>query len=211
MILNKLEFLLMNNPVRAFIQDKVEAKRLRKLSSLPAGKTILEIGCGNGTGTKLIQKYFRPKQIHALDLDPRMIERARRKNKATSITFEVGDAAKLRFPNNHFDAVVDFGIIHHIPNWQDCLKELKRVLKPGGELLLEDLSIDTFNTLPGKFYRKILAHPYEEMYTQEEFIRHLERLRFKVVGQKTYHSLGFLRYFVVIARQGTTAGGKKLQ
>lgn len=45
MIVNNSEFLLMNNPVRAFIQDKIEAKRLRKLSSLSKNKYVLEIGC----------------------------------------------------------------------------------------------------------------------------------------------------------------------
>jgi ubiquinone/menaquinone biosynthesis C-methylase UbiE len=54
------------------------------------------------------------------------------------------DASKLDFPDNHFDAVFDFGIIHHIPNWKDCIQELKRVLKPNGEVILEELSIDTF-------------------------------------------------------------------
>ncbi len=45
MIVNKLELLLMNNPLRAFIQDKLEAKRLRELSSLPTKGVVLEIGC----------------------------------------------------------------------------------------------------------------------------------------------------------------------
>jgi ubiquinone/menaquinone biosynthesis C-methylase UbiE len=54
------------------------------------------------------------------------------------------DASKLDFPDGHFDAVFDFGIIHHIPNWKDCIQELKRVLKPNGEVILEELSIDTF-------------------------------------------------------------------
>jgi len=68
MIVNKLEFLLMNNPIRAHIQDRIEAKEFGRLSSLPPDKVVLEIGCGNGTGTKLIKKYFSPKEIYAVDL-----------------------------------------------------------------------------------------------------------------------------------------------
>ena len=202
MLLNKIEFVLMNNPIKGYIQDKMEVRRLRKLSSLKPHKTILEIGCGNGTGTKLIKKYFKPKKIYALDLDPRMIDRAVRKNSDPTISFAVGDATTLQFEDNQFDAIVDFGIIHHIPNWKKSLEELKRVLKQGGELILEDLSIDTFNTFPGRFYRAILAHPYAQMYTKDEFITYLEKLQFTIVREETHHPLGILKYFVVIARKG---------
>src|SRR3989338_4670507 len=128
MKLNKIEFFLMNNPVRAALQKK-EAQKMRALSQLKKGAVVLEIGSGRGVGTKLIKKYFQPQKITAIDLDLKMIVIAKKRNKDPSITFQVGDAAKLPFENKQFDAVFDFGIIHHIPNWKDCLKELKRVLK----------------------------------------------------------------------------------
>src|SRR3990167_9301495 len=130
----------MNNPVRNLIQERIEVKRLRKLSGLPPNKTALEIGCGTGNGSKLIKKYFEAKKIYATDLDERMINIAKRRNTVESITFEVQDATKLKYSSKSFDAIFDLGVIHHIPNWKDCLKELKRVLKPNGQLILEDLS-----------------------------------------------------------------------
>lgn len=197
--MNTTEFYLMNNPIRGFIQDKLEARRLRKFSDLPAGKTILEIGCGNGRGTKLIKKYFAPTRIEAIDLDPKMIDLARRSGMGAFARFQVGDAAKLNFPDSTFDAVIDFGIIHHIPNWRDCLKELHRVLKPGGQLILEDLSIETFSTPFGKFLRKILVHPYENMFTHTEFVSELKNLGFIIEIEKHYYP--GLKYFVVIAKK----------
>ena len=199
MILNKLEFLLMNNPIRAFIQDKIEARRLRALSSLSKNKVVLEIGCGNGTGTKLIKKYFSPKKIEAIDLDPRMIRKAKKKIKDPTISFKVASATKLPYKNNQFDAVIEFGIIHHIPNWKDCLKELKRVTKPNGELIIEDLSIESFNTFAGKIYKRILTHPYKEMYTKKEFVEELQKLGFKIKHQETHNPFGLVKYFVIIA------------
>lgn len=199
MILNKLEFLLMNNPVRAYIQDRLEAKRLRKLSSLPSGKVVLEIGCGNGTGAKLIKKYFSPKEIYAVDLDERMIKLAKENNTDSSVHFEVGDVSNLKYKSNQFDAIFDFGIIHHIPNWKDCLKELKRVLKPGGELILEDLSIETFNGFFGWIMKKTLKHPYETLYKRNDFIDYLKTLGFNIVREQSYHSM--IKYFVVIAKK----------
>ena len=59
MILNKIEFILMNNFIRNIIQEYIEIKRLRKLSNLTSNKIILEIGCGTGNGSKLIKKYFK--------------------------------------------------------------------------------------------------------------------------------------------------------
>lgn len=200
MLLNTLEFMAMNNPIRAIVQDMIEAKTLRTYSTLAEDKVALEIGCGNGTGTKLIQKYFHPREIYAIDLDPKMINIAKKNNKNKNIYFEVGDASKLQFENNRFDAIFDFGIIHHIPNWKDCLQELRRVLKPHGQLILEDLSIETFENSLGKILKKVLDHPYNAMYKQEEFISFLEHLNFTIKAKKTFTHLGF-RYFIVIAEK----------
>jgi len=201
MILNKLEFLMMNNPIRNFIQKHLEIKRLRKLSDLSPSKTILEIGCGTGHGSKLIKKSFQAKRIYAIDLDKRMISIARKRNKDDSITFEVQDAASLKFKNKSFDAVFDLAVMHHIPNWKKTLEELKRVLKHNGQLIMEDFSIETFSTVFGRFLKKILDHPYETMYKEEEIVNHLRRLGFKIIHHKRYFL--FLRYFIIVAqRQG---------
>lgn len=200
MLMNRIEFWAMNNPVRALVQELLEVKTLRRYSQLPQGKKVLEIGCGNGTGTKLIKKYFHPKSITAIDLDEQMIRIARQKNSDPSVLFEVADAAYLPYRNNSFDAVFDFGIIHHIPNWRDCIRELYRVLIQKGELLIEDLSIETFTSGVGKPLRKILAHPYKAIYTREEFFSSLQKVGFTMQTKKLYAPFGF-QYFVVIARK----------
>ena len=199
MKLNKIEFLLMNNPIRNLNQEYVEVKRLRKWSNLSSNKTVLEIGCGTGNGTKLIEKYFQPKKIHATDLDQRMINIAQKKNSSDSVSFEMQNATKLKYKNNYFDAIFDFGVIHHIPNWKDCLKELKRVLKPKGQLIIEDVSIETFSTTFGTLMKKFLDHPYDAMYRENEFIEYLKKIGLKIVIHKKYKPL--IRYFIVIAQK----------
>lgn len=199
--MNQIEFLSMNNPIRRYIQDHIEVQKLRQFSQLPRGKIILEIGCGSGNGTRLIKKYFHTREIYAIDLDSRMIALAKRHNKDTSIHFQIADAAKLAYKDNFFDAVFDFGIIHHIPNWKNCLNELKRVVKPGGELILEDLSIETFSTPFGRVMRKVLDHPYKEMYTRKEFINYLESIGFTVNQNEVYYPLHTIQYFIVIAKR----------
>jgi len=185
----------MNNPLRALIQEKYELKILRAMSSIKNIETALEIGCGNGNGTKVIKKYFSPKNIIAIDLDEKMIEIAQRRNKDTSVTYKVMDASKLDFPNNHFDAVFDFGIIHHIPNWKDCIQELKRVLKPNAEVILEELSIDTFSKGIGRVWRKILDHPYQQMYSAKQFIEFMTETGFEIKNYKESNPLKLIRHF----------------
>ncbi|NOY09477.1 MAG: class I SAM-dependent methyltransferase [Spirochaetes bacterium] len=195
MKLNNIEFMLMNNPLRAFIQDKYELKILRNISSIGEIENALEIGCGNGTGTKLIKKYFSPDNIIAIDLDEKMVKIAQNRNKDNSITFRVMNASKLDFPDNHFDAVFDFGIIHHIPNWKDSIQELKRVLKPNGEIIIEELSIDTFSKGIGKIWRKILDHPYKDMYSNNEFKQYMAEAGFIIKNYKELNPLKMIRYF----------------
>lgn len=201
MILNKFEFLVINSRLRAYIQDKFELKEVRRLSTLPSGKVVLEIGCGNGIGARLIKEYFSPLKIYAIDLDQRMIDMAKRNTSDDSIIFELGDATKLRYLDEQFDAVFDFGVIHHIPNWEDCIRELKRVLKIGGELIVEDFSIETFETVTGRILRKLTSHPYERMYRRTELFECLKSSGFEIMKEKVYHPLHLIKYFTLIAKR----------
>lgn len=199
MKLNKIEFFLMDNFVRNSVQEHIEIKRLRAFSNLPTDKKVLEIGCGTGNAAQLIKKYFKTKRITGIDLDERMVAIAKRKNKDKTISFEVQDAADLKYKNNSFDAVFDLGVIHHIPHWKECLKELKRVVKPQGQLIIEDLSIESFSTPLGKVMKKVLDHPYNAMYKEEEFVKYLEKIGFRVVVYKKYNTI--IKYFIVIAER----------
>jgi ubiquinone/menaquinone biosynthesis C-methylase UbiE len=189
----------MNNPLRGYLQEIHEVRILREMTSIKRIDRALEIGCGNGNGTKLIKKYFNPAKTNAVDLDERMIEIARRKNNDSSVEYEVMDASKLIFADNTFDTVFDFGIIHHIPNWTDCLSEIRRVLKPGGEVILEELSTDTFRTLPGRVWKVLLDHPYNDMYSTREFVGELESQGFVLNGFRESYPLRLFKHFSLVA------------
>jgi ubiquinone/menaquinone biosynthesis C-methylase UbiE len=186
---------MMNSPIRAFVQDKYELKILRAMTSLKNAQTVLEIGCGNGNGSKLIKKYFSPKNIVGIDLDEKMVKIALKRNLDTGISYRVMDATKLDFKDGYFDAVFDFGIIHHIPNWKDSLKEIKRVLKPEGELILEDLSIASFTKGIGRLWRVLSDHPYRSMYTPEQFTEFLNEIGFTIKHYKESNPLKFVKFF----------------
>ena len=210
MKLNKIEFVLVNNPIRAFIQEKHEVRILRRMTPIADIGIALEIGCGNGHGTKLIKEHFRPKRIEAIDLDEKMIRIACRKYRDSSIQFHVMDASALGFADRTFDAVFDFGIIHHIPNWKDCISEMHRVLKDGGEAILEELSIDTFSTFAGRMWKGLLAHPYNEMFSTAEFLESFAAAGFVLQGFSESHPLRLLKHFSLVAKK-LTADNESLQ
>ena len=84
---------------------------------------------------------FGAESVDAFDLDPRMIELASRRLRARgeSVCLWTADITAIPAANNHYDAVFDFGVIHHVPNWPDVLREVYRVLKPGGRFYAEEV------------------------------------------------------------------------
>ncbi len=201
MKLNKLEFVLMNNPIRGLIQERHEIRILRNMTAITDIESALEIGCGNGHGTRLIRKYFRPKRIDAIDLDEKMIEIARKRNSDSSVQYHVMDASKLSFPDHAFDAIFDFGIIHHIPNWKDCISEMNRVLKDDGEAILEEPSTDTFNTPLGRLSKGLFDHPYDEMFSTTEFLDSLVDAGFEIQGFSESYPLKLFKHFSLVAKK----------
>lgn len=203
MILNHVEKLLMNNPVRAAIQWHYEAPLLQRLGGRVDGLNVLEIGCGRGVGTEIILKKFGAARVHSIDLDPEMIKAARKRLAGIStdrLVLSVGDASRVEARDNSFDAVFDFGIIHHIPEWRTAVSEVHRVLKPGGRFFFEEV---TKHALDRWFYRTFLVHPSEDRFSGSQFIEELESRGFTTNGATVEK---FFKDFVIgVARKGTMA------
>lgn len=167
MKLNWAERLAVNNPLRP-LQQRLEIDWYKKHLERDPGSRILEIGCGRGAGSYLIHKTFRPRELHALDLDIDMIKKAEKylsPRRREGINFFVGDVCQLPYPNETMDAVFGFGVLHHIPDWQGALKEIVRVLKIGGIYCFEELYPSLYQNI---ITRHILLHPTENRFRSEE-------------------------------------------
>lgn len=176
MKLNQVEKFLMNNPLRAFSQKYFEASLLKRLGGEVANQNVLEIGCGRGDGIKIILNNFKAKKVTGLDLDDHMIQLAKKRLSKLSdsrVELLVGNADKLPFKDHTFDAVFDFGIIHHVPEWKKVVKEVSRVLKPNGKFFFEEV---TKQGLDRWFFKTFLLHPEKDRFNKDEFICELEQV-----------------------------------
>jgi ubiquinone/menaquinone biosynthesis C-methylase UbiE len=119
----------------AFAQRAIE---LGSLSGL-----MLDAGTGTARIPILICQERPQWQIIGIDLAESMLQVGRKNVEQAGlqqqITLESVDAKQLPYPDAHFDMVISNSLIHHLPDPLPFLKELKRVLKPNGGILIRDL------------------------------------------------------------------------
>jgi SAM-dependent methyltransferase len=101
------------------------------------GLRVLEIGVG--AGTDFVQWLRNGASAVGVDLSPGSLEEARARVDAEALAgaeLLVADAEELPFPDASFDVVYSYGVLHHSPDTQAAIREVHRVLKPGGEARL---------------------------------------------------------------------------
>lgn len=187
MLMNRIETALINSPPRRMVQRFYETPLLMRLGgTLPEGARVLEIGCGPGYGAKLILNRFGAASVDAVDLDPAMVSRARRRLAPYRGRVRVGlaDATDLRplvRSDGGYDAVFDFGIIHHIPDWRAAIAEVTRVLRAGGKFYFEEVTKHALNRTS---YRMLFDHPTRDRFTTTDFLAELDRHGLAVRGHR---------------------------
>jgi len=117
------------------------------LGPLRTGETVLDIGCGAGVDSIIAATMVGPDgRVVGMDLIPEMLERARdnlRKTSLENVTFQEGSAEDLPFPEASFDVVISNGVFNLVPDKEEALKDVIRVLKPGGRFMLADQVLTT--------------------------------------------------------------------
>ncbi len=99
------------------------------------GKKVLEVGVG--AGTDFMQWVRAGTQAHGVDLTQEAIDNVSHRLEIYGLQVadvRVADAENLPYPDNQFDLVYSWGVIHHSPNTIKCLEEIIRVAKPGGTI-----------------------------------------------------------------------------
>lgn len=193
--IDKKELFLMNSPLKKLIQKYLEYnifKYFLKRHKIDlTGKVILDAGCGAGYGLEIISKELKPAELVAFDLLPEEVAQAKRRKISAKIF--VGDITNINLSSEKFDAVFTFTVLHHTPKWREGIKELHRVLKPGGVLLINEHNRSAIEKFE-RFFR--VYHPKASRFDWSEFTEELKNAGFRIIEEKKL--LGESGYFLCV-------------
>jgi len=116
--------------------------------------SILDIGTGSGDFIEVLQDVFPQAQITGVDPDTESLQEAIKKY--PGVSFGEMRAEILEFADNSFDLASISMALHHLPDIQTSLKEMLRVVKPGGWIIVNELFSDNLN--PSQEVHKIFHH-----------------------------------------------------
>ena len=139
--------------------------------------TLLDVGCGTGNLLSLISSKYEV-QLSGVDISKNMLEIAQDKL-GEKADLRVGDSENLPFDDDTFDIVTCTDSFHHYPRPENVLKEMKRVLKPKGRLLI----VDPYAPTPFRQLVNIYMHFNKsgdvKIYSKTEIHKLLENTGFK--------------------------------
>lgn len=111
--------------------EMINKREIEIVEKYGKDKDVLEVGCGTGIILNEVNKFARV--ANGIDLSPGMLERAKEKG----LNVQVANAKSIPFDNNAFDVVYSFKVLAHIPEIKEAIKEITRVVKDDGTLVLE--------------------------------------------------------------------------
>jgi SAM-dependent methyltransferase len=110
------------------------------------GKVVLDLACGEGYGANLLARVAS--EVIGIDADAGAVEHARLAYRADNLRFDVGACAAVPIPTASVDLVVSFETIEHHTQHQEMMAEIRRVLRPGGLLIISTPDRREYSELP---------------------------------------------------------------
>ena len=162
-----------------------DAARTRAGELIPAGARVLD--CAAGTGEFSLAAAKRAGSVLCTDQSEAMLARARKKVQKrglSNVSFARRDITALPDPDGSFDAVIAANVLHLLPDPEAAVRELWRVVAPGGRLILPTYLQGKAGTAYGamiKIYQGVGFH-YEHAFTSETYREFLERLKLAPVA-----------------------------
>ena len=155
-------------------KDAAACERLYELlRPVVRQKTVLELATGTGLIAKHIVRYAD--HIEATDASQKMIEQAKQGVKSTKLYFSVQDMFHLPYADQSFDVVIVSNALHIVPEPENALSEIRRVLKDDGVLVAPTFT-HADNAFFGKvkaFFMKLAGFPLHSKWTSHEYLAFL--------------------------------------
>ena len=141
---------------------------LEKLSHIPF-QSALDLGCGTGEMLKLILQKDPLKELYGIDISEEMLAVAKSKL-PEQVQLFLGDSEMLPFSDGSFDVVYCNDSFHHYPSPQNVLREVHRVMKPGGTFLMGDCWQSYVGRVIMNFYMRHSKEVDVKIYSEAELV-----------------------------------------
>jgi ubiquinone/menaquinone biosynthesis C-methylase UbiE len=160
---NRQQILKREARLRRFGYDSPAAIQFVLAQALPLGGAVLEIGTGKGRFLVKLARHVAAVTTVDIAAEEQQCARlnARYGGLEEKIRFVLRDAARLPWPDSTFDAAVSMNAMHHIAHFKQVLREMLRVVKPGGKIVLADFSPRGFQIIAREHRAEGKAHPHE--------------------------------------------------
>lgn len=153
------------------------------------GKEVIDIGCGKGRFIKILKRRFPNSHLYGLDISQEMLSFC-----PDAIETLCGNILDIRYPNAYFDCVYCVEVLEHALRTERAIKEMVRILKPGGKIIIIDKNISKLGVSK--------LEPWEQWFKPKELIDILNKYGVKA----NYKPIAYGKYFqadgLIIAWEG---------
>jgi len=167
-----------DNPLRRLVQSP---SRVMGQAGVREGMRVLEVGPGSGLFTlEASQRAGGWGRLYCLDIQPQLIARLKRRverDGLENVALMVGDAAALPFADDSLDHAFLVTVFGEIPDKDETLRELYRVLRPGGILSISEMLVDPDYSLPGTIISRVRRAGFEPVQQFGNFFIYLLNFR----------------------------------
>ena len=150
----------------SFYVDSTTRETLHRMNVRPADR-VLDVGCGTGELLCRLAAKYPTAQLAGLDPVPEMLQVAREKLSA-NVDLRLGWANDLPWPAGSFDAVISCNMFHYVTRPVAAIREMERVLRPGGRITITDWCDDYLACRICNLYLRMTSRAHYKTYRQKE-------------------------------------------
>lgn len=160
------------------------------------GKRVLDAGCGKGRYLRVLKSKFKKSNLYGIDISKKMLEFCPKA--AHTACASILDTS---YPENYFDCIYCVEALEHTVNIGQTVKEMARVLKPGGKIIIIDKNRDV-----DRFVKmKLKPEPWERWFRPKEIMNLLQKYRINATYKFIPYDRRSLLYRLFIAWEGVKA------